>query len=765
MHIAHHPIFVALSMVIACLGSWTALDLFRRVHAHVGTWRGAWLLASAVAMGLSIWAMHFIAMLGFSPGAEVRYDVPRTLLSLLLAIVATAFAFFSATEHNLRRLIVSGVGMGAGICIMHYVGMSALISQFTLKNDVAHVVLAFLVAVTASTGALIAAMRERTFAQRALAAIVLGFAIVGMHYTAMFGVRLLPGATAAAVHGGIDSITLAFGIAGGTFFILFLSLIAALSDRRFEALAAREASRSEQQLRAIMEHLPLGMFVAAAPSGIIRFANVEAAKLLGYSLSAETVWSHEHYGAIHPTGKRLAPEEHVLYQAMNERRRVGPRLQSFRRGDGAIVQLEVMAAPVPDRDGGSDLAVVAFQDVTAKLRAEEEMRCALAEKADAQAALLHAQRLESLGRLTGGVAHDFNNLLTVIIGALDVILRHPENVERRQKLGAAALAAARRGERLTGQLLAFARRQPLKPEACDLNELIRVGEPLIRRALRDEQTLNLRLCTQRAVALIDPAQFEGALLNLIVNAVDASVAGGWISVETHLRELSAGEFPDLAPGRYFCLRITDSGQGMSPQVMSRIFEPFFTTKPTDKGTGLGLSQVYGFVRQSGGEVRVQSTEGQGTTFTLYLPIVDRATEASPAQEPALRKSIKRLNILLAEDNVSVATVTEMMLKNLGHVVTHAESAEQALQILRSQQQLDLLLSDIVMPGGMNGLELAHQATALRPGLQILLSSGYAGEAADQAIAQGAWPFLKKPYLQDELAEHLQRFAQQVEENG
>jgi PAS domain S-box-containing protein len=758
MHIAHHPIFVALSMIIACLGSWTALDLFRRVRAHVGTWRGAWLLASAVAMGLSIWAMHFIAMLGFNPGAEVRYDVPRTLLSLLLAIVATAFAFFSATQHNLRRLIVSGVGMGAGICMMHYMGMAAVITQFTLKNDTTYVVLAFLVAVTASTGALIAALQERTFAQRAFAAIVLGFAIVGMHYTAMFGVRLVPGMTAAEVHGGIDSITLAFGIAGGTFFILFLSLIAALSDRRFEAVAAQEALRSEQQLRAVIEQLPLGMFVAAAPSGKIRFANAEAARLLGHSVG-ETIWSlDQHHGAIHPDGRRLAAEEHVLYQAMNERRRIGPRLQPYRRGDDAIIQLEVMAAPVLDRDGSSAFAVVAFQDVTAKLLAEAEMRQALAEKAEAQAALLHAQRLESLGRLTGGVAHDFNNLLTVIIGALDVILRQPENAERREKLGAAALAAAKRGERLTGQLLAFARRQPLNPEACDLNELIRVGEPLIRRAVGEGRSLTLRLCDMQAVALIDPAQFEGTLLNLIGNAVDASAAGGRISLETSLDDLSANEFPGLVPGRYFCLRVTDSGQGMSPQVMSRIFEPFFTTKAADKGTGLGLSQVYGFVRQSGGEVRVQSKEGHGTTFALYLPIADRAA-ASPAQEPALRKSTKPLSILLTEDNVSVATVTEAMLKNLGHIVTHAENAEQALRILRSQQQLDLLLSDIVMPGGMNGLELAHQAAVIRPGLQILLSSGYAGESADRAIAQGGWPFLKKPYVQDELAAQLQRFAQ------
>jgi PAS domain S-box-containing protein len=766
MHIIHHPIFVALSTVIACLGSWTALDLFRRVRAHVGVWRGAWLLASAVAMGLSIWAMHFIAMLGFNPGAEVRYDVALTLLSLLLAIAATAVAFFTATQNNLPRVLASGIGMGAGICIMHYVGMAAVITEFTLKNDITYVVLAFLVAVTASTGALIAALRERTLAQRGLAAIVLGFAIVGMHYTAMFGVSLVPDGSTAEVQSGVDTITLAFGVAGGTFFILFLSLIAALSDRRFEALAAQEASRSEQQLRAIIEHLPLGVFVAAAPSGEIRFANAEASKLLGHPIGAAPIWSHrERYGAIHSDGRRLAPEEHALYQAMQGGKRVGPRLQAYRRRDDAIVQFEIVAAPIPDREGGSALAVVAFQDVTEKLRADEEIRRALAEKAEAQAALIHSQRLESLGRLTGGVAHDFNNLLTVVIGALDIILRHPENAERRMRLGEAALAAARRGGRLTAQLLAFARRQPLHPEACDLNELLRIGEPLIRRAVGAERLLDLRLCDTPAVALIDPAQFEAALLNLIANAVDATAESGRISLQTCLCDLSANEFPNLTSGRFFCLRITDDGQGMSPQVMSRIFEPFFTTKPAGKGTGLGLSQVYGFVRQSDGEVHVQSKEGAGTTFTVYLPVVDQEAQASQSRTPVQRYSGKRLRILLTEDDVSVGAITETMLKNLGHEVTRAENAEQALQILRSQQEVDLLLSDIVMPGGMNGVELAHQAVAIRPGLQILLISGYAGESIDKALAEGAWPFLKKPYLEEELAAQLQRFSKEEQEGS
>jgi PAS domain S-box-containing protein len=759
MHAVHHPIFIPLSMVIACLGSWTALDLFRRVRAHVAFWRGAWLLAAAVAMGLSIWAMHFIAMLGFNPGGEVRYEVGRTILSLLLAITVTAFAFFSVTRDNQPRLIVGGVVMGAGICIMHYVGMAALITQVGMRNDPLHVVLAFLIAVTASTSALVVAISERTFAQRALAAIVLGFAIVGMHYTAMSGVTVTPGLSAGPVDSGIDSLTLAIGVAAGTTFILFLALIAALSDRRFEALTAREAVRSEQQLRQIIEHLPLGIFVAEAPSAEIRFANAEAAKLLGHSVARRPVWEHgEQYGAIDADGRPLAAQEHALYQALNEGRRIGPRLQPYRRADGKVVQLEVTAAPVPDRTSAGQLAVVAFQDVTEKLAAEARVTAALAEKAEAEAALNHAQRLESLGRLTGGVAHDFNNLLTVVIGALDVILRHPENAERRQRLGEAALAAARRGERLTAQLLAFARRQPLQPEECDLNELIRQSEPLIRRAIGVGVSLELRLCDTHAVALIDPAQLEGTLLNLVVNAVDATPAQGHISIETLERELTAEEFPNLAPGRYFCLRVTDTGQGMSAQVLDHIFEPFFTTKGPGKGTGLGLSQVYGFVRQSGGEVRVSSVEGEGTHFSVYLPVVESSAAAQFAGPVVELSEERRLKVLLAEDDASVATVTEMMLTNLGHEVTRVENAQQALTVLYSETQVDLLLSDVIMPGGVNGVELAQQAAAVRPGLKILLSSGYAGEWLDQAIAAGEWPLLRKPYLERELAAQLKEFS-------
>ncbi|HKE96143.1 MAG TPA: MHYT domain-containing protein [Povalibacter sp.] len=596
-------------------------------------------MAAAVAMGVSIWAMHFIAMLGFNPGAEVRYDVRLTVLSLLLAIATTAFAFFSATHRNQYRLVLGGTVMGGGICLMHYVGMQAVITQVSLRNEPVYVLLAFLVAISASTGALVVATRDRTFAQRSLAAIVLGFAIVGMHYTAMFGVRLSPNPGAPIVQSGLDSMALAIVVAGGTFLILLLALIAALSDRRFETIAAQEALRSEQRLHAL---------------------------------------------------------------------------------------------------------------ITEKLAAERRVAEALAEKAQAEAALFQSQRLESLGRLTGGVAHDFNNLLTVVIGALDIILRHPENPERHRRLAEAALLAAKRGERLTAQLLAFARRQPLQPEACDLNELIRESEPLLQRAA-EGVSLVFDLATARNVALIDPAQFEAMLLNLVVNAVDANAQR--ITLASTRCEAPA-EFAELAPGRYLRLCVSDDGDGMSPEVMTHVFEPFYTTKGQGKGTGLGLSQAYGFVRQSGGEVRVESEPGRGTRFTLYLPLMQAATVELVEKPVVAPHPARHLEVLLAEDDASVAAITDTMLRDLGHEVTRVENAEQALQILRSDKQIDLLLSDVVMPGGMNGVELAQQAVILRPGLRVLLSSGYAGESIDTVLMQGHWPFLRKPYLEDELAAQL-----------
>jgi PAS domain S-box-containing protein len=384
---------------------------------------------------------------------------------------------------------------------------------------------------------------------------------------------------------------------------------------------------------------------------------------------------------------------------------------------------------------------------------EERVGEALAEKAKAEADLMHAQRMEAVGRLTGGVAHDFNNLLTVVIGALDMMLRAPDDKARQKKLGEAALAAARRGEGLTHQLLAFSRRQALRPEALDLNALIRESEPLLKRAVGEAVEFRLKLRRGGARVHVDPSQFEAALLNLVVNARDAVGDRGRITVQTMSCTMTAGEVPELAAGEYVCVTVSDNGAGMDPEVIGRVFEPFFTTKAIGKGTGLGLSQVYGFARQSGGGVRVASTLGRGTEIRVYLPPLDRPEEPAVETPAASENTVAGRRLLLVEDDEGVAAIALELLQSMGMQVSAAETAPQALQLLQGQS-FDVMLSDVVMPGGMTGIELARVCARQWPDMRIVLTSGYAGEDVDEALSDAPWPFLRKPYSGEELARVL-----------
>jgi PAS domain S-box-containing protein len=404
-------------------------------------------------------------------------------------------------------------------------------------------------------------------------------------------------------------------------------------------------------------------------------------------------------------------------------------------------------------------------DVTEAKRAEDDLKRinelleervgeALAEKAQAEADLMHAQRMEAVGRLTGGVAHDFNNLLTVVIGALDIMLRSPDDTAKRQKLGEAALAAARRGEGLTHQLLAFSRRQALRPEAVDLNALIHQSEPLLRRAVGEAIDFKLRLRRGGARVNVDPSQFEAALLNLVVNARDALGDAGAITIKTMSCEIRSGEVPDLPPGAYVCVTVADNGSGMSPDVIARVFEPFFTTKAIGKGTGLGLSQVYGFARQSGGAASISSSVGRGTEIRLYLPPLadDVAITPDIVAGPAPPMGAGR-RLLLVEDDASVAAVALELLEDLGLDVRTTETGPQALDLLKLER-FDMMLSDVVMPGGMTGIELARLCERDYPDMRVVLTSGYAGEDVDAALADAPWPFLRKPYSGEQLARVL-----------
>ena len=374
-------------------------------------------------------------------------------------------------------------------------------------------------------------------------------------------------------------------------------------------------------------------------------------------------------------------------------------------------------------------------------------------------ALRQAQKMEAIGQLTGGVAHDFNNLLTVIVGGLDMLIRRPEQTDRVLRLAEGAMAAARRGEQLTKQLLAFSRRQMLRPETLNPNKLLLDFETLAKRAAGETVTLKLDLDPGIDPIRIDPAQFESAVLNLIVNARDAMPSGGRVTVESrnvHLDSAAVAKM-GLPPGAYVMVAVRDDGTGLDSETLLRVFEPFFTTKDVGKGSGLGLSQVYGFTKSARGHVEIESELGRGTVVKLYFPkSTDAATEESrqASSKVPLRPAADGETVLLVEDDEQVLGMAVESLEELRYTVIVAHNAAEALDHLAGPARIDIMFSDVVMPGGMNGAQLADQARRLRPELKVLLTSGYVSAQSEGQVLESELPVLSKPYQRDELAQKL-----------
>jgi PAS domain S-box-containing protein len=440
----------------------------------------------------------------------------------------------------------------------------------------------------------------------------------------------------------------------------------------------------------------------------------------------------------------------------------------MRGADGEYRWFKGRAAPVRDETGAVVRWFGSCTDIHDVVTARERLEAAVAERtaeleaaheerARVESALAQSQRLETVGRLTGGVAHDFNNLLQVVIGALDMILRHADKPERVRRLGEAALAAGRRGEKLTRQLLAFSRRQELNFEVLEVGKVVRGFEPLLRRAVDADLPLTIEVNPEAGVSRLDPVQLEAALLNLVVNARDAIGEGaGSIAVRVDPVRLTDGEIADAAAGDYVRIAVSDTGAGMPPEVLARALEPFFTTKEAGKGTGLGLAQVYGFVRQSGGGVKIDSAPGRGTTVALFLPrTTERPADAANAPARDERPLERGRSVLLVEDDAGVRTVAENLLLELGCRVETAGDGPTALARLQAGSPVDLLLTDIVMPGGMSGVELAAEARRLKPELRVLLSTGYA-EGKLEAAEAADLPVLQKPYQAEELSQAVRR---------
>jgi signal transduction histidine kinase len=371
-----------------------------------------------------------------------------------------------------------------------------------------------------------------------------------------------------------------------------------------------------------------------------------------------------------------------------------------------------------------------------------------------------SQKMESVGQLTGGVAHDFNNLLTVVSGNLE-LLEAARDVSMVRQFAAAARRAVDRGTKLTAQLLAFSRRQTLNPKLVNANQLISEFQGLIRQAVGGGCKVELQTDERLWLCHVDPSLLETALLNLALNARDAMPDGGVLEIETRNIVVKEGAVAGCLPGPYVRLSVADNGCGMPAEVRDRVFEPFFTTKEVGKGTGLGLSMVYGFVRQSGGHIAVESAPGVGTTIALYLP---KATQKPDAEQKSIdAQAIPRGSerLLVVDDNEDLLTVTSAMLTTLGYQVVCARNGAEALRMLQSGQPFELLFSDIVMPNGMNGVELAREARRLSIGIKILLTSGYARIVLERHNAVDEFQIIDKPFHLADLAQRLRAILREA----
>jgi signal transduction histidine kinase/FixJ family two-component response regulator len=406
------------------------------------------------------------------------------------------------------------------------------------------------------------------------------------------------------------------------------------------------------------------------------------------------------------------------------------------------------------RRGARDQLVRENIQVIDQLRAaNQELALQIARRRDAEQQQTQSLKMEAIGQLTGGLAHELNNLLAIVIGNLDMLREQRAHDPQSRELASDALGAALRGAELIRRMLAFARRQSLAPEQCDINELIDVTAGLLRRTLGEDIVIDLQMAADLWPALIDRAQLESAITNLAANARQAMPQGGRLTIRTcnaHLDEDYAAAHTELASGDYASIEVIDTGTGISPDILDRIFDPFITTKEPHQGTGLGLSMVFGFLTQSGGHITAESELGVGSTFRLYIPLARSAVPSSDKVIRSVRERGCNKTILVVDDNAGLRRVLSRQLTGAGYRVLDACNARAALDKLETDATIDLLLTDIVMPGGMDGRALASAAVQLRPRLKTLLMSGHAAVANDGGLVSANTRILQKPYLRDDM---------------
>ena len=522
-----------------------------------------------------------------------------------------------------------------------------------------------------------------------------------------------------------------------------------------EEIKSRDSEQLLQQFRETQRALRESMsrLTAVVETAVDGFILIDAqARVLLFNPACERLFGYRADEVMNKNVKMLMPpsyssqhDDYVKnFLQTGERKIIGiGREVTGLRKDGSTFPMDLSVGEA--KQDGASIFVGIIHDLTARKLTEQQLQ--------------QAQKMEMVGQLSGGIAHDFNNLLTVIVGNAEHLSDQLKSRQDLRRFADDICQSGERGAELTQRLLAFSRRQLLKPLAIDCHELLDSMHKLLRRTLRENIEINTAFHPDTILTFADRAQLESAVLNLALNAQDAMPIGGHLTVSTSLASFDGQHrslHPEIEPGEYAVIAVTDDGEGMRPEVVARAFEPFYTTKEVGKGSGLGLSMIYGFVKQSNGHVSIYSEPGLGTTVRIYLPHVASdapGSEKIRPNEDAIPKGHE--TILIAEDDPFVRSSVIQRVEALGYKVVAAVNGNDALLKLRANPEIDMLFTDIVMPGGMSGWELADQARQIRPGLPVVYSSGYALETL---VKEGRAPaqsiILTKPYRKTELALRL-----------
>lgn len=559
--------------------------------------------------------------------------------------------------------------------------------------------------------------------------------------------------------------------------------LADTQERLAQAVARR---MSDERYRLILESATDYAIISTDLDGCVTIWNTGACNILGWSAedivgrALPMIWTPEDRAAGEPEAEMSqalargrAEDERFHLRKDGSRFWANGLMMPLRADDGTentdgsvIGFLKILrdrtverAAATAAREFSATLERLVNERTAELAAANDRLQIEMAERARSEEALRHSQKLEAIGQLTGGVAHDFNNLLTIIRSSVDLLRRHELPEDRKRRYIDAISDTADRAAKLTGQLLAYARRQPLRPEAFDVAARLRDTADMLGTTVGPSITIATEIHCDICYVQADANQFETALLNMAVNARDAMDGEGVLTISVDPTATIPGEdMPNDGARGFVAVTVTDTGSGILVERLERIFEPFYTTKGVGKGTGLGLSQVYGFAKQSGGEIRVDSRVGRGTAFTLYLPRValppPTTEEAYPPQGPGQAQG----RILLVEDNPQVGDLAAQLLEDLGYTIVRADNAASALALVRGGQGFDVVFSDVVMPGAMSGVDLAHELKRTRPDLPVVLTTGYS-----EALAEGAVEgveLLRKPYSVEALSRIIRRVSRQ-----